>query len=78
MTNVVIGAGSGMGTAVARALAPRGPLIVADRDLEAVEVVRVAPGTEPARRAADVMQRGQGASLGSEFIVTLPLAKDQG
>ena len=39
MTNVVIGAGSGMGVAVARALAPRGPLIVADRNLEAVEKV---------------------------------------
>lgn len=36
MTNVVIGAGSGMGTAVARALSPRGRLLVADRDYESV------------------------------------------
>jgi NAD(P)-dependent dehydrogenase (short-subunit alcohol dehydrogenase family) len=39
MTNVVIGAGSGMGTAVASVLAPRGRLIVADRDGVAVESV---------------------------------------
>jgi NAD(P)-dependent dehydrogenase (short-subunit alcohol dehydrogenase family) len=32
MTNVVIGAASGMGAAVARCLAPRGRLLVADRD----------------------------------------------
>jgi NAD(P)-dependent dehydrogenase (short-subunit alcohol dehydrogenase family) len=37
MTNVVIGAGSGMGLAVSRALAPRGPLVVADRDHGAVD-----------------------------------------
>ena len=34
MTNVVIGAASGMGAAVARALAPRGRLIVADRNVD--------------------------------------------
>lgn len=37
--NVVIGAGSGMGLAVARVLAPRGPLVIADRDLEAVQTL---------------------------------------
>ena len=35
MTNVVIGAGSGMGIEVARKLAPRGRLIAADVNLEA-------------------------------------------
>jgi NAD(P)-dependent dehydrogenase (short-subunit alcohol dehydrogenase family) len=36
MTNVVVGAGSGMGTAVAKVLAPRGHLIVADLHLDTV------------------------------------------
>ena len=35
-TNVVIGAGSGMGTAIARRLAGSGRLLLADRDLESV------------------------------------------
>ena len=39
MTNVVVGAGSGMGTAVARVLAPRGHLIVADVNLDTVTKV---------------------------------------
>jgi NAD(P)-dependent dehydrogenase (short-subunit alcohol dehydrogenase family) len=39
MTNVVVGAGSGMGTAVAHTLAPRGHLIVADLNLDSVEAV---------------------------------------
>jgi NAD(P)-dependent dehydrogenase (short-subunit alcohol dehydrogenase family) len=39
MTNVVIGAASGMGTAVARALAPQGRLIIADRDLDGLKRV---------------------------------------
>jgi NAD(P)-dependent dehydrogenase (short-subunit alcohol dehydrogenase family) len=38
-TNVVIGAGSGMGAATAALLAPRGPLLLVDRDPEAVERV---------------------------------------
>jgi NAD(P)-dependent dehydrogenase (short-subunit alcohol dehydrogenase family) len=37
MTNVVIGAASGMGIEVAKQLAPRGPLLLVDRDLEGVE-----------------------------------------
>jgi NAD(P)-dependent dehydrogenase (short-subunit alcohol dehydrogenase family) len=39
MTNVVIGAGSGMGAEVARQLAPRGRLLAADRSIDAVEAV---------------------------------------
>ncbi len=38
-TNVVIGAGSGMGAAVATLLAPRGRLVLADRDRGAVDAV---------------------------------------
>ena len=39
-TNVVIGAASGMGAAVASLLAPRGPLLLADRDTDGL--IRVA------------------------------------
>jgi NAD(P)-dependent dehydrogenase (short-subunit alcohol dehydrogenase family) len=39
MTNVVVGAGSGMGAAVARELGSRGRLIVADTNIEAVKQV---------------------------------------
>lgn len=38
-TTVVIGAASGMGAAVARRLAPRGPMVIADRDSEGLEKV---------------------------------------
>jgi NAD(P)-dependent dehydrogenase (short-subunit alcohol dehydrogenase family) len=59
MTTVVIGAGSGMGTAVARVLAPRGPLIVADRDIEAVEAVAAELGPEATAVACDVTDQEQ-------------------
>jgi len=59
MTNVVIGAGSGMGTAVARALAPRGRLIVADRNVEAVEAVAAELGPDVTAMACDVTDQGQ-------------------
>src|SRR5690242_6805778 len=59
MTNVVIGAGSGMGTAVARALAPRGPLIAADRNLEAVESLAAELGEHVTPAACDVTDTGQ-------------------
>jgi NAD(P)-dependent dehydrogenase (short-subunit alcohol dehydrogenase family) len=39
MTNVVVGAGSGMGVAVARKLAPRGRLIIADYNLAGVQAL---------------------------------------
>jgi NAD(P)-dependent dehydrogenase (short-subunit alcohol dehydrogenase family) len=54
MTNVVIGAGSGMGTAVARALAPRGPLLLADVDLDAVDAVAQELGGDATPMACDV------------------------
>jgi NAD(P)-dependent dehydrogenase (short-subunit alcohol dehydrogenase family) len=39
MANVVIGAASGMGAAVARRLAPRGRLLIADYNLAGVEAL---------------------------------------
>ena len=39
MTNVVIGAASGMGVEVARQLAPRGRLLIADRNVDGVEAL---------------------------------------
>jgi NAD(P)-dependent dehydrogenase (short-subunit alcohol dehydrogenase family) len=59
MTNVVIGAGSGMGVAVARALAPRGPLIAADRNLEAVEKVAADLDGDVTPMACDITDQGQ-------------------
>jgi NAD(P)-dependent dehydrogenase (short-subunit alcohol dehydrogenase family) len=59
MTNVVIGAGSGMGTAVARALAPRGPLLLADVDVAAVDAVARDLGGDVASMACDVTDQDQ-------------------
>ncbi|HWS46470.1 MAG TPA: SDR family oxidoreductase [Acidimicrobiia bacterium] len=59
MTNVVIGAGSGMGTAVARVLAPRGELIVADQNLEAVAALAAELGGAVAPVACDITAREQ-------------------
>ena len=59
MTNVVIGAGSGMGAAVANALADRGPLIVADRNPEAVEAVAAALGAPVPAAICDVTDQAQ-------------------
>jgi NAD(P)-dependent dehydrogenase (short-subunit alcohol dehydrogenase family) len=59
MTNVVIGAGSGMGVAVARDLARRGPLIVADRSLDAVQDLAAELGDQVVPIACDVTDRAQ-------------------
>jgi NAD(P)-dependent dehydrogenase (short-subunit alcohol dehydrogenase family) len=63
MTNVVIGAASGMGAAVARALAPRGRLIVADRNAD--DLAAVAAGLEGDVETAtcDITDDGQIAAL---------------
>ena len=63
MANVVIGAGSGMGTAVARALAPRGHLIVADRNIEAVDAVAADLGGDVTAMACDITDQAQIDSL---------------
>jgi NAD(P)-dependent dehydrogenase (short-subunit alcohol dehydrogenase family) len=59
MTNVVVGAGSGMGLAVAQALAPRGRLVVADRNLEAVEEVARDLGGQTFAAACDITDQAQ-------------------
>lgn len=52
--NVVVGAGSGMGEAVARALGQRGDLLLADRSGEAVEMVAESIGSHARAVACDV------------------------
>jgi NAD(P)-dependent dehydrogenase (short-subunit alcohol dehydrogenase family) len=59
MTNVVIGAGSGMGVAVARVLAPRGPLIIADRNVDALGVVAAELGDQVTPMACDITDQAQ-------------------
>lgn len=54
VSNVVIGAGAGMGAAVAELLAPRGRLVVADRDLAAVQRVADALPPETVAVACDI------------------------
>jgi NAD(P)-dependent dehydrogenase (short-subunit alcohol dehydrogenase family) len=63
MANVVIGAGSGMGLAVARVLAGRGPLVVADCRLEAVEALAAELGPGATAVACDVTDPIQVASV---------------
>jgi len=59
MTNVVVGAGSGMGAAVARALAPRGALLIADRNLERVEALAAELGPQVEAVACDITEPAQ-------------------
>lgn len=63
MTNVVVGGGSGMGAAVARELAPRGRLIVADQDLAAAQQVAGTIGDEVEAIACDVTDPDQVGAL---------------
>ena len=53
-TNVVIGAGSGMGAAVAQGLAGSGPLILADRNVDEAEKVAATLGDDCRVVACDV------------------------
>ena len=59
MTNVVVGAGSGMGAAVARVLAPRGRLVVADRNIEGVEALAGELGGDVTAVACDITDQAQ-------------------
>jgi NAD(P)-dependent dehydrogenase (short-subunit alcohol dehydrogenase family) len=59
MTNVVIGAGSGMGAAVARHLAPRGRLVVADRNPAGVEQLVAELGGDVQSFPCDVTSQAQ-------------------
>jgi NAD(P)-dependent dehydrogenase (short-subunit alcohol dehydrogenase family) len=53
-TNVVIGAGSGMGAAAARLLAPRGPLLIADRDVDTVAALAAELGGDVTALPCDI------------------------
>jgi len=59
MTSVVIGAGSGMGVAVARMLAPRGRLLVVDRSIEPVTALAVELGPDAEPAACDITDQAQ-------------------
>jgi NAD(P)-dependent dehydrogenase (short-subunit alcohol dehydrogenase family) len=59
MTNVVIGAGSGMGRAVARSLAPRGRLIAADLNVDSVQELASELGADVTPMACDVTDAEQ-------------------
>ena len=52
--NVVIGAASGMGAAVAARLAPRGPLLLADRDADRLSEVAGELGADVTAMACDI------------------------
>jgi NAD(P)-dependent dehydrogenase (short-subunit alcohol dehydrogenase family) len=65
MTNVVVGAASGMGAEVARQLAPRGRLILADRDVENLEQVAGSLGGDVEAVACDVTSDEQVEALAS-------------
>ena len=59
MTNVVIGAASGLGTAVARRLAPRGRLLVADQNIEGAQQMARELGGDVEAFACDVTRQQQ-------------------
>ena len=53
-TNVVIGAASGIGAAVAAMLAPRGPLLIADRDPRRLDEIAAQAGGEVEAMCCDI------------------------
>jgi NAD(P)-dependent dehydrogenase (short-subunit alcohol dehydrogenase family) len=59
MTNVVIGAASGMGAATARKLAPRGRMIVADYNLEGAQEIAAEIGGDVLAFECDITNQGQ-------------------
>ena len=67
MTNIVIGAGSGMGVAVARALAYRGPLLLADRSAEAVGDLARELGSGVTAATCDITDQAQVDDLASRI-----------
>jgi NAD(P)-dependent dehydrogenase (short-subunit alcohol dehydrogenase family) len=67
MTNVVIGAASGMGAAIARKLAPRGPLIVADFNLEGAREIAAEIGGDVKAMACDISSQEQVEALFAEI-----------
>jgi NAD(P)-dependent dehydrogenase (short-subunit alcohol dehydrogenase family) len=67
METVVIGAGSGMGAAVARRLAARGPLVAVDSNVAAVEALARELGGEVEARACDVTRPEEIGALASSL-----------
>jgi NAD(P)-dependent dehydrogenase (short-subunit alcohol dehydrogenase family) len=63
MANVVIGAGSGMGAAVARVLSPRGPLVVADVNQGPVDALAAELGGDVRAATCDVTDPAQIGAL---------------
>ncbi len=59
MTNIVIGAASGMGAEVARQLAGRGPLLIVDQNIEGVEKLADELGSEVRVAGCDVTDQVQ-------------------
>ena len=59
MTNVVIGAASGMGVAVARQLAPRGRLLIADQNMAGLKQLAEEIGRDVRAVACDVTDQAQ-------------------
>lgn len=66
MTNVVIGAASGMGAATARKIASRGRLIVADYNLEGAEKIAAEIGGDVKAMACDISDQAQVDALMAE------------
>ena len=71
MTNIVIGAASGMGAATARKLAPRGRLIVADYSLEGAEKTAAEIGGDVKAVACDISNQAQIEALLGEVTGSL-------
>ena len=59
MTNIVIGAASGMGAATARRLASRGPLFVADYNLEGAQAIAAEIGGDVRAFQCDISNQEQ-------------------
>jgi NADP-dependent 3-hydroxy acid dehydrogenase YdfG len=59
MTNIVVGAASGLGAAAARELAPRGRLLLADRDIGGVTRLATELGGKAEAVACDLADRTQ-------------------
>jgi NAD(P)-dependent dehydrogenase (short-subunit alcohol dehydrogenase family) len=59
MTNIVIGAASGMGAAVARQLAGRGPLLIVDQNIEGAEQLAAELGPTVQVAGCDITDQGQ-------------------
>jgi NAD(P)-dependent dehydrogenase (short-subunit alcohol dehydrogenase family) len=66
MTNIVIGAASGMGAATARKIASRGRLIVADYNLAGAEKIANELGGDVKAMAVDISDQGQIEALLAE------------